>query len=368
VLRDERTVFDEAAARSFIGKPITDNHPKDPVTAANWKDHARGMVMGAMRDGEYLAFDLLLTDAATIKKVDDGKRELSNGYAAELEFGDFQAPDGTKCAARQVKISGNHVALVDQGRAGAECRIADAANCESIPQLMLADIAAHLLGDGETYRDSEPGDNKSPHQRRETVDKGVGQVATETMQFDGMPIEVTDQSKAAILKLQGQLADSATKLSAAEQSVKDEQAKIVERDATITAKDAKITELEGQLKDTAITPAKLADAAKAYADVCAKAKSLGVTFAEDADADAVKKAVVAAKMGDAAKDYGAEHIAIAFDALTKDAKPADPLRATLKDGIKPAAPVGREGVDKARAAWLADKENGHRGPSIEVEA
>ena len=50
VLRDEQTVFDTAAARSFIGKPVTDNHPSVSVNSRNWRDHARGTIMGAMRD------------------------------------------------------------------------------------------------------------------------------------------------------------------------------------------------------------------------------------------------------------------------------------------------------------------------------
>ena len=51
VLRDEQTVFDTAAVHSFIGKPITDNHPTEAVTAQNWRDLSRGTIMGAMRDG-----------------------------------------------------------------------------------------------------------------------------------------------------------------------------------------------------------------------------------------------------------------------------------------------------------------------------
>jgi hypothetical protein len=328
VLRDEATVFDKKAVHSFIGKPITDDHPTVAVDAANWRDHARGVVMGAeWQEGGYLAFDLLLTDAAAISAVEGGKRQLSNGYAAELEFGKFVADDGTECPVRQSSIRGNHVAIVDRGRAGDACAIADSARCTSLP----AD-AFELLLDGQTYADPNESD-KNARQRRETVDKGVGQVATKIIIVDGLNVEVTEDAERAIVKLQGQLADSASAKEASDKALKDEQAKIVERDATITAKDAKIVELEKKLEDAAITPAKLQDAAKAYADVCAKAKALGVTHAEDADIDAVRKAVVDAKMGDAAKDYSADHIAIAFDALTKDAK-ADPLRNALKDGIK----------------------------------
>lgn len=135
------------------------------------------------------------------------------------------------------------------------------------------------------------------------------------------------RSANGIRKLEGQLSDTASAKDAAD-------AKIVEHAATITAKDAKIAELEGNLADAAITPAKLRDAAKVYAGVCDKAKALGVTFAEDADTNTIMRAVVDAKMGDAAKDYTADHIAIAFAALTKDAKAADPLRDAIKDGIR----------------------------------
>lgn len=360
VYRSPEEVFDQHHLASFVGKPITIDHPAEPVTADNWRTHATGVIMGAVRDGEHIGFDLAFLDGEAIGAVEAGKRELSNGYASKIIVGDGEAPDGQKYQARQVAMRGNHCAVVDQGRAGSTCRIGDAAACAVI----LSDEVKGLLADGETYRDSDP-NNKNAHQRRETVDKGVGQVATKTILVDGLNVEVTDDAERAILKLQGQLADSAAAVKTAEQALRDEQAKVVERDATITTKDAKITELEGQLKDAAITPAKLADAAKVYADVCGKAKALGVTFAEDADTDTVKKAVVLAKMGDAAKDYGAEHIAIAFDALTKDAK-VDPLRNTIIDGIKPNGD-GRQAVHDARSARLNRLETAHTGANS-VEA
>lgn len=324
VLRDERTVFDTAAAHSFVGKPITDDHPKEAVTAANWRDHARGTVMGAMREGDYLAFDLMLTDAEAIRKVDGGKRELSNGYSAELEFGDFTAADGTKCQARQTAIAGNHVALVDRGRAGPDCAIRDSiALCDANPAFLAA---------------------ITPN----------GDLPMKTLTIDGLKVpNVSDEAEAAIVKLQADKVAADTKLTDAE-------AKVVEHTATITSKDAKIAELEQQLKDAEITPAKLADAAKEFADVQAKAKALGVKVADDADTDAIRKAVVDAKMGDAAKDYTADHIAIAFDALTRDAKPA----ATVQPLGNP-KPVNdaATGLKGARRQWLADKATAYRQPA-----
>lgn len=298
VLRDENTVFDTAAAQSFVGKPITDDHPKDAVTADNWRDHARGTIMGVMREGDYLAFDLLLTDAATIAKVDGGKRELSNGYAAELEFGDFKAADGTICQARQSKITGgNHVALVDRGRAGSECAIKDGfAVCDANPAILAA------LTTGDTPMKIRIGDAE--------VDATNGEAV-----------------RIAVDALNTKLSDSAKALTEA-------QAKVAEQATALAAKDAEIATLNQKVADSAITPAKLRDAAKAYAQVCDKAKALGVTFAEDADADAIMKAVVDAKMGDQAKDWTADQIAASFAVLSKDAKAADPARDAFRGGIQ----------------------------------
>lgn len=325
VLRDDQTVFDNTSARSFIGKPITDDHPAEPVTSKNWKDLARGTVMGAMRDGDYLTFDLLLTDAEAIAKVDAGKRELSNGYSTDLQFGDFTAPDGTKCQARQTSIVGNHVALVDRGRAGSNCAIKDRfAACDALP----ADLLDRLTSIGDT--------------------------PMKTLTIDGLKVpNVSDEAEAAIVKLQ---ADKA----AADAKVTELDAKTVADAATIVAKDAEIADLKAKLADAEITPAKLADAAKEYADVQAKAKAVGVTIAADADTAAIKKAVVDAKMGDAAKDYSADHIAIAFDALTKDAKVEDAGNTVQPIGAPKIVGDSATNIEAARKRWLADKANAHR--------
>lgn len=280
VLRDEQTVFDAAAARSFIGKPVTDDHPTQPVTASNWRDHARGVVMGALRDGEYLAFDLLLTDAATIAKVDAGKRDLSNGYAAELEFGDFKAADGTACPVRQSKITGgNHVAVVKDGRAGKECAIAA---CDAAPAI----IFDHLKTEKPVSR---------------------------TLTVDGLPVNVADAdaATATINRLLEQRDAATGKVTAHE-------ATITARDAAIVAKDAEIVKLKADVAAAKLTPVQMRDAGKAFAVIEAKAKAAGVTVTDAMDQDAIMKAVVDKMMPD--NKYVGDHVAIAFDALTKDAK------------------------------------------------
>jgi uncharacterized protein len=350
VLREPAAVFDKRAVHSFIGKPITIDHPSEPVTADNWKDHAGGTIMGAMRDGEHLSFDLLFTDKAAISAVDGGKRELSAGYAADLEFGDFKAEDGTACPVRQSAIRGNHVALVDRGRAGSECSITDAARCSSLP----ADVL-WLLTDERTYSGENGGGNNEPA-RRETSNSGGSQVATKTITFDGLPLEVTDAAEAAITKLQGQItALTADKATAATD--------LATANTTLAARDAEIVTLKQAVEDAKVSPAQLRDQAKAYALVCDKAKALGVKFADDADATDIMKAVVEAKMGDTAKSYDGKQIAAAFDVLTKDAKVE--TRDTVREVIS-SQPVNvadaRAEYEKARDKARGDISNGWRRP------
>ncbi|WP_324695501.1 DUF2213 domain-containing protein [Novosphingobium sp. RL4] len=307
VLRDDGTVFDEKSVRSFIGKPITDDHPAAPVTTTNWRDHARGTIMGAMRDGDYLAFDLLLTDAEAIAKVDGGKRELSNGYSSDLEFGDFTAPDGTKCQARQKSITGNHVALVDRGRAGSECAIKDGfAVCDALPSNILDSL---------------------------TQESPVPKIVL----IDGLSVDVSNADTAA--------ANIATLL-AARDAANGKVAGLETQVATLTAesqtKDAKITTLEQQVKDAKPTPAQLRDAGKALIIVADKAKTLGITVTDEMDEAAIMSATVSKQMGDAAKGWTADQIAASFAVLTKDAKVED-------NGVQPlGSPIN---MSDGAAAW-----------------
>ena len=278
VLRDDAAVFDKRAVHSFIGKPITDDHPTEAVTAANWRDHSRGAVMGAIRDGDHLAFDLILMDQATIAKVESGKAELSNGYSASLEFGDFKGPGGEACPVRQASITGNHIAIVDRGRAGPSCRIGDAAVCDSIP-------LPNLNNDG-----ARP---------------------VKTMLIDGLTVDIAnaDTAQATITTI---LADRDTA-----------RGKVTSLEADVATKDAKIATLEGEVKtltDAKPTPQQLRDAAKQFATVCDKARAMGAAVTDAMDEAAIRKAVVDAKLGTTAAAYTADQYAVAFDALTNGVK------------------------------------------------
>lgn len=288
VYRPADEVFDKASIASFIAKPVTNDHPSVPVTADNWKQHSRGAVMGALRDREYLAFDLTIMDRDAIADVDAGKRELSNGYSCDLDFTSGTTDDGLTYDAVQRNIRGNHVAIVDRGRAGSECRISDGGNafadCQANPQA-IEDL------------------------------KGTKRMTKLTI--DGLIVDLSDVDavNAALAKKDAAISDAIK----AKDALATDVAKLT---TDLAAANAKVTTLEKQVTDSAITPAKLRDAAKSYQLVVDKAKALGVAVTDDMDEAAIQKAAVTAKLGDAAKDWTADQVAVSFATLTVGAKDA----------------------------------------------
>lgn len=352
VYRPPEEVFDKASLSSFVSKPITNDHPTEAVTSANWRDLAHGMIMGAVPDGEYVGFDLAFMDAGIIADLDSGKSELSNGYDCNLVFEDGELADGTKYQAVQRRIRGNHVALVDAGRAGSECRVGDSVSCEPIP----SDAARKLLVDQRTYTNARDGvintNNDAPN-----GDTPVPKLIT----VDGLQIDISnvDVAEATINNLRDRLL--------AETALKD---KALGEVAGLTAEkvttDAKVTTLETQLADAKITPAMLRDAAKSFADTAAKAKALGITVTDEMDDAAIRKATVAGKLGDKAKDYTEDQINIAFDTLTIDVKAADQQPDAMRDAIasgirQVGSGQGTQAIADARQARLNRLETAHLG-------
>ena len=122
VFRPEEEVFSPETVASFEGMPVTDGHPPDGVDATNiralQKGHAHNVRRGGGGESDLLLADLIITDPYLIRQVlEEGKREISCGYTYRLceENGRYI----------QRKIRGNHVAVVDAGRAGARVSIKD---------------------------------------------------------------------------------------------------------------------------------------------------------------------------------------------------------------------------------------------------
>lgn len=128
VERTSDEVFSAETLASFEGMTITILHPEDDdgnimfVDPANWRELAVGHVQNVRRgtgqQADLMIADLIIKDDEAIEYIENGLREVSCGYDAEYE----QTAIGK---AKQYQITGNHVALVPNGRAGSRCAIGD---------------------------------------------------------------------------------------------------------------------------------------------------------------------------------------------------------------------------------------------------
>jgi uncharacterized protein DUF2213 len=130
LLRDPKEL--EKAAPTFEGKPLLIIHR--PQTA---DDHERRAVVGSLDgvkwDGPHLRANLHVWDGDAIKGIEnDSQRELSSGYHYDPDMtpGKFE---GESYDGVMRNIRGNHVALVEKGRAGSDVMVGDADPAQDLP-------------------------------------------------------------------------------------------------------------------------------------------------------------------------------------------------------------------------------------------
>lgn len=312
VYRPPEEVFATDAMASFAHRPITDDHPTEAVTADNWKELARGQTSDEIRqEDKFLRVPLMVADAETIKKVEGGKKELSAGYTCDLQFTAGTTPDGQTYDAVQTKIRANHIAVVQAGRAGKECRIGDG----SEQTWGLSPITTQ-------QKDSEMSD------------------ALRNMMVDGLPVVLTDANSVTmtINKLVGDrdkaIADNSTLQAQFDAAMKEKEEELAKKDAAIADAEAKVLDQAGIDKLVADRVALETTAKTLASDL----KTAGLS-----DND-VRKAVVIAKLGDDAlkmadgKDdaYQAAFIDARFATLVEAAGKTDQFRDAM-NGAKPAA-------------------------------
>jgi uncharacterized protein len=305
VFRPEAEVFAADSLASATRLPITLDHPvKDGraifVDATNWREFTRGQSDDqVLRDGEYIRVPLRITDASTVDAARTTHQEFSLGYGANIrmEPGEYggQAYDAIAADFRY-----NHLAACRAARGGPELRIID-------------------------ERTTLQGAPKMP----------------KIVLVDGLPVDISDATVAegTINKL---LADRAT----AQADATDTKALLSTANTTIAARDAEIVTLKDAVAAAVVTPAALRDAAASYARTTTLAKALGATVTDAMDEPAVRKAAVAHKMGDAAKDYDDNQVSAAFDALTAGL-PANQALPPVADGLRTVISSGVQSVGDA---------------------
>ncbi len=300
-LRHPDEVFKADALGSFGLVPFTNDHPGEPLNSQNTGRFQVGTVSAPRRheDDVHVVASVLITDASTIEAAEKGKRELSCGYKCDLEHRagitkDIPGvPDGLRFDAIQRRIRGNHVALVDRGRAGGSVSL--------------------RFDHGEEITE--------PTSKRETK--------MENIRIDGVDYEVTSQVAQAVRasfgKKDQEILTERTRANTAETLAKTETTRA-------DAAEEKATKAE-EKADEATAPEKLNEAVRARVDleVSARkvigdkdAKGQAIKFDDKSDQE-VRVLVVKHAYPELAKEKldDESHVKARFEIAVEDAEKAD---------------------------------------------
>lgn len=212
VFRDEADVFDEKSMSSFRSAPVTIGHPRfadgspKNVTSENAQELQVGTLEGTpVRDEDTLTGTLVIARQDAIDMIDGGTVELSAGYTCDLIVND-------EGEIYQRNIRANHIAIVDKGRAGSSCRIADEEEMDKVilEDKVEADVEEVVVADVEEVKEEVV-----------VVDElEVSKLAVATL-TDELAVAQTvaakmeaerDAAAAQVVKLQDELNDSVSSL------------------------------------------------------------------------------------------------------------------------------------------------------------
>lgn len=324
VYRSADEVFKPESLASFADKPVTNDHPPVLLDASNAKRYSVGHAGPEVtKDGECVSTSLFITDKTTIDAIENGKVELSNGYLAEIEWRSGQTQLGEEYDAVQTNIFGNHIAVVDRGRAGPACRVAD---------------------------------NMLNSNYEETNVK---------ITIDGVDYEVPEQAGQAVSKVLKKLADTEEKLKEKEDEMeeKDEEMKKKEKEAkeNTDALQAKLDEATSAIPTAEQLDTMASDRATLLSNVSKVAPNVdcaGKNLSE----------IQTAVLKDAHPDLdlegkSPEYISARFDAIMESAPEANKLDnaigSTVKDkqgtedkDNRPADQIARDNmIERNKTAW-----------------
>lgn len=377
VYRPESEVMDKVAMATVTHRPVTNDHPSEPVTADNWKKYAVGHTGDTVaRDGDFIRVPMMLSDAKAIADFNSGKKELSLGYVSNLEWRAGQTPQGEAYDAVQTGIRVNHLAVVDAARGGPLLAIGDSvALCQAsvdeakrliaerkVERKKTLDASSGnvlalavrngvheypFLRDGTVYRAAlesikvQAGTNQQPlvvaaaDELVAMIDKQTEKKMSERplviQNIDGVPVEMSDIASSVVMRrikgLETEASDLHSKLAtAAAKAKKDEEtaAEAAAKAKTQMESDAAtITTLKKQLADAQVTPQTLDTMVAERADTVGRGRALlGDKLVTDGKTNIeMQRQVVETKIGDAAKAWSEDGIRASFATLTADIKP-----------------------------------------------
>ena len=308
--RPREEVVDSMSIASFFNVPIVDEHPEEgQVNPSNFSRLSKGLVLEVEpTDSGQLKAKMIVQDESLIKKIKDGKRELSAGYTAEMEFSD----DGKSAVQR--KIRGNHVAFVDAARCGKECSIFD----------------------------SKPKTGDKPIMAKVTINK--------------VEYEMADSAAPAVVSL---ISDN----DSLKKNLEDSEAELQKQKAIADAADEKVKKLMEDEEDEDEIEKKISDAAHSLLGVITDAafilKDYDATGKSEIE---IKKAAVVDSKPEYAEKPEA-YIEAMFDLMVSDAKSSDKMADAFRDQngsfndgeFVDAATARKKAIERKQNAWKGGK-------------
>lgn len=347
-LRIPDEVFNSDSLNSFDLVPLTNDHPSEQLNAKNTRKFSVGVVSNIRKADEFVGATVTIQDEDAIGAAEGGKRELSCGYRADLDMtpgvtrGIPGVADGLRYDAIQRNIRGNHVAIVEKGRAGPD---------------------AALRLDAE---DAVLGASVQPDARSSTKTQ---EKKMEKITIDGVDFEVSSQAAQAVRKLQARYDSSVESMEALKKLASEAQAKADQMGEKMKQMEEDEENEDSKMAEkVAAGVQKRLDLERSALLVLGDAKA--DTIASTPDADLMKACILKVSPGakDRLDDADESYIRARFDAAVETAAQSakskgkdkrDAINALLSGGDRTDDDSDRFDVAAARSRML--KENLERG-------
>jgi hypothetical protein len=290
--------------------PVIDNHPPTADGLIDPREAQRppGVTLeGARMDGDNVVGAILVTDSALLSTIKHRKNALSVGYTVDYDPTPGTHPVYGKYDGVQRNIRGDHLAVVDAGRAGPEARI----RVDGVSLQDRCEIPSHANSVPGQLRREETQvklTGKAPMDEIQELKKLLQAATTRADAADARAVEADKRANAAEGKAE-QIAADFEKLKA----TRSDSETIAARDAEITALKTRVDALEGELK-VAKDPERFRVAVLKRTEIETKGRAvLGDRFRADMTEREIMGASLAKLVGDEFAGKPDEYVAARFD-------------------------------------------------------
>lgn len=317
-LRPASEVFDPASLASLEMLPVVEDHPADGRIGNDHKRAQGWTVDGVRRDGENVVGSLLVTDPDLLAAMRGGKQELSVGYAVNYDATPGVDPVHGKYDGVQRNIRGDHLAVVDFGRAGRDARVRMDSSI---------DKRYEIRADGTAHAKSMPGSLTPGNHSHTLGDKHMTLEEIQKLKEAAADAQNrADASEAKNRGLESQLREQTARADAAEGKASAQAEHIVKLEAVrkdaedvvvVKAQLASVTKQlteQTQLRKDAESPERLAKAVKARVHIEGAARAiLGDAFRADASDRDLMLVTVERVLGSVDKERSDDYLRARFD-------------------------------------------------------